>query len=71
MWTTKAQISLPVHATPIQFPGVVFFFFDKSFWKKINDFVTFGTQIFELWVDSEIKVYRDPFKKDIFRFGYM
>ena len=31
----------------------------------INDFVTFGTQIFELYVDSEIKVYRDIFKKDI------
>ena len=27
--------------------------------------MTFGTQIFELWVDSEIKVYRDTFKKDI------
>ena len=33
--------------------------------------MTFGTQIFELRVDSEIKVYRDPFKKDIFCFGYM
>ena len=30
MWTTKAQISLPVHATPILFPGVDFC--DKSFW---------------------------------------
>ena len=27
--------------------------------------MTFGTQIFELCVDSEIKVYRDTFKKDI------
>ena len=27
--------------------------------------MTFGTQVFELWVDSEIKVYRDTFKKDI------
>ena len=27
--------------------------------------MTFGTQIFELWVDSEIKVYRDTFKKNI------
>ena len=35
------------------------------FWLKENDFVNFGTQIFELWVDSEIKVYRDTFIKDI------
>ena len=27
--------------------------------------MTFGTQIFELWVDSDIKVYRDTVKKDI------
>ena len=27
--------------------------------------MNFGTQFFELWVDSEIKVYRDTFKKDI------
>ena len=27
--------------------------------------MNFGTQIFELWVDSEIKVYKDTFKKDI------
>ena len=31
----------------------------------MNDFVTFGKQIFELLVDSEIKVYRDTFKKNI------
>ena len=31
----------------------------------MSDFVTFGTQIFELWVDSEIQVYTDTFKKDI------
>ena len=27
--------------------------------------MTFGTQIFELWMDSEIKLYSDTFKKDI------
>ena len=27
--------------------------------------MTFGTQTFELWVDSEIQVYRDTYKKDI------
>ena len=27
--------------------------------------MTFGKQIFELWVDTEVKVYRDTFKKDI------
>ena len=27
--------------------------------------MTFGTQIFELWVDTEVKVYRDTFKKDV------
>ena len=48
-----------------QFCFPVSIFCDKSFWQKINDFVTFGTQIFELWVDSEIKIYRDTFKKDI------
>ena len=69
MWTTKAQISLPVNATPILFPGVSFLW--QIFLIEINDFVTFGTQIFELWVDSEIKVYMEPFKKDIFRFGYL
>ena len=31
----------------------------------MSDFVTFGTQIFELWVDNEIKVYTDTFKKDV------
>ena len=27
--------------------------------------MTFGTQIFELWVNTEVKFYRDTFKKDI------
>ena len=33
--------------------------------------MTFGTQIFEFWVDSEIKVYRDIFKKDILFWIYV
>ena len=27
--------------------------------------MTFGTQVFELWVDTEVKVYLYTFKKDI------
>ena len=41
------------------------FFVINLFDKKIKDFVTFRTQIFELRVDSEVKVYKDKFKKDI------
>ena len=40
--------------------------FDKK--NNKNDFVTFGTQMIELGVDTEVKVYRDT---RIFRFGYM
>ena len=67
------SFALQERCTPILFSCVDFFsfFFFSSFFvinlfdKKINDFVTFGTQIFELWVDNEIKVYRDTFKKNI------
>ena len=41
------------------------FFVINLFGKKINDFVTFGTQKFELCVDTDVKVYRDTLKKDI------
>ena len=40
------------------------FFVINLFDKNINDFVTFGTQIFELRVDTEVKVYRGTFQKD-------
>ena len=33
--------------------------------------MTFGTQIFELWVDSEIKFYKDTFQKDILFWIYV
>ena len=33
--------------------------------------MTFGTQTFELWVDSEIQVYRDTYKNDILFWIYV
>ena len=43
----------------------LFSFVLNLFDKKNKWFVTFGTQIFELWVSTEVKVYRDTFKNDI------
>ena len=104
MWTTKAQISLRIHApwsAPLLFAAwIVTRFYSSEVYSSIRTYtvspavslrkaynrymyiclslrtvlqrfcfpvsiLNFGTPIFELWVDSEIKVYRDTFKKDI------